>query len=161
MDNVAVKITVSVEYALQALVEIASISDGNGGVLTSQEIASAQTIPTKFLEAILRKLTHAGVLISSRGPRGGYRLAKPAEEITVAEVIRIIEGPLAAVGDRAPEATKYRRSAKNLTSVWVATRVALRDALENITLADIVEGDFENEIRQLLRRKDAWVRRGK
>ncbi len=155
------KITVSVEYALQALVEIASLSDGEEGVLTSQEIASAQVIPTKFLEAILRKLTHAGILTSSRGPRGGYRLAKTAEQISVAEVIRIIEGPLAAVGDRAPEATKYRRSAKNLTSVWIATRVALRDTLENITLAEIVAGEFESEIRQLLRRKDAWVRRGK
>jgi Rrf2 family protein len=101
-----------------------------------------------------------GLLSSSRGPHGGYKLAKPADEITVAEVIRVIEGPLAAVGDRAPEATRYRRSAKNLTKVWIATRVALRDSLETITIADIVEDQFAQNIKQVLRRKDAWKRRG-
>ena len=160
MDNVAVKITVSVEYALQALLEVAGGSQGETA-LSANEISINQEIPGKFLEAILRKLTRAGLLVSSRGPHGGYRLARPAEDITVAEVIRVIEGPLAAVGDRAPEATKYRRSAKNLTKVWIATRVALRDSLENMTITDILEGDFPSEIKQALRRKDAWTRRGK
>ncbi len=160
MDNVAVKITVSVEYALQALLEVASESSGERA-LSASEISTNQAIPGKFLEAILRKLTQAGLLISSRGPHGGYKLAKPADEITVAEVIRVIEGPLAAVGDRAPEATRYRRSAKNLTKVWIATRVALRDSLENMTVADIIEDEFPSGIKQALRRKDAWTRRGK
>ena len=159
MDNVAVKITVSVEYALQALLEIAGGSQGETA-RSANEISSNQEIPGKFLEAILRKLTRAGLLVSSRGPHGGYRLARPAEEITVAEVIRVIEGPLAAVGDRAPEATKYRRSAKNLTKVWIATRAALRDPLEAITIADVLEDRFPQNVLQVLRRKDAWKRRG-
>lgn len=150
------KITASVEYALQALTEIA-VRDGES--VSAQAIADDQSIPLKFLESILRKLTQAGILTSFRGPQGGYRLARPADELTVAEVIRVIEGPLAAVGDRAPEAAKYKRSAKHLTEVWIATRVALREVLEDITIEDILAGTFDSKIRQSLRRKDAWSRR--
>ena len=153
------KITVSVEYAVQALLEIASQEKDQGSVISSHEIASRQGIPPKFLETILRKLSQAGILISNRGPQGGYKLSRSSDQVTIAEVIRVIEGPLAAVGDRAPEATKYRRSAKHLTEVWIATRVALRDVLETITIADVLTGDFEVEIKQLLRRRDAWTRR--
>lgn len=159
MDNDGVKITVSVEYAVQALLEIAAQDLSESIVLSSHEIASRQEIPQKFLESILRKLSQAGMLLSIRGPLGGYRLSRPSDQITIAEIIRVIEGPLAAVGDRAPEGTKYRRSAKHLTDVWIATRVALRDVLENITIADVLSGDFESEIKQSLRRKDAWSRR--
>lgn len=153
------KITASVEYALQALTEIAAHERATNAPLSAHEIARAQAIPNKFLESLLRKLTAAGVLVSIRGPQGGYRLARAADEITVAEIIRILEGPLAAVGDRAPEAARYRKSAKHLTDVWIATRVALRDVLEKITLEDIQDGAYDGEIKQLLRRKDAWVRR--
>jgi Rrf2 family protein len=159
VDNVAVKITVSVEYALQALTEIASRQESSETALPAHEIAHAQEIPAKFLESILRKLKKSGVLNSTKGPNGGYTLARSSEDITVADIIRSIEGPLAAVGDRAPEATRYRKSTKHLTEVWIATRVALRDVLENVTLEDIVNGQFDNEIRSLLRRKDAWTRR--
>lgn len=157
-DNVAVKITVSVEYALQALTEIAHQDEVP---LSAQEISSRQAISTKYLESILRKLTNAGILVSSRGPQGGYRLSRSADEVTVADVIRAIEGPLAAVGDRAPEETKYRRTAKHLTEVWIATRIALRDVLERITLAEIVTGDFDSRLKQALKRRDAWSRRVK
>jgi Rrf2 family protein len=151
-----VKITVSIEYALQALAEISA--EGSERV-AARDIAARQDIPIKFLEAILRKLTVANILNSTRGPQGGYQLAKSPDEITVAEIIRIIEGPLAAVGDSAPESTKYRRSAKHITEVWIATRVALRDVLERITLAQIIEGEFDPKIKQAIRRKDAWSRR--
>ena len=142
---------------MQALVEIAA---QDGDPVSAHVIAERQDIPLKFLESILRKLTRAGFLTSTRGPQGGYRLAMSAEEITVADIIRAIEGPLAAVGNRAPEAAKYRQSAKHLTDVWVATRVALRDVLEQISIEDVLRGEFDTGIRQALRRKDAWSRRG-
>lgn len=141
---------------MQALVEISAL---DGDPISAYVIAEEQGIPLKYLESILRKLTRAGLLTSSRGPQGGYRLSRDANKITVADVIRVIEGPLAAVGNRAPEATKYRHSAKHLTDVWIATRVALRDVLEQITIEDVRRGQFDTRINQALRRKDAWSRR--
>ena len=156
MDNVLVKITASVEYGMQALVEIAA---EDGEPISAHVIADKQDIPLKFLESILRKLTRSGFLTSARGPQGGYRLAIPADQVTVADIIRAIEGPLAAVGNRAPEAARYKQSAKHLTDVWVATRVALRDVLEQITIDDVLRGEFDTKVKQALRRKDAWSRR--
>ncbi len=150
------KITASVEYAMQALLEIAA---HDGSPVSAHLISEEQGIPLKYLESILRKLTQAAILTSTRGPQGGYQLSRPLNRINVADVIRVIEGPLAAVGNRAPEAAKYRHSAKHLTDVWIATRVALRDVLEQITLDDIFRGEFDPKIRQALRRKDAWSRR--
>jgi Rrf2 family protein len=153
-----VKITASVEYAMQALLEIADPTKQNRPV-PAKEIANTQHISIKFLESILTKLKQGSILKSVRGPSGGYLLAKEPSAISVADVIRCIEGPLAAVGEKAPEFAKYRGSAKNLTNAWIATRVGLREVLEEISLANLVDGKFSKDISVLLNKKDAWKRR--
>lgn len=152
------KITAAVEYAVQALLEIA-VATSKGGRINAHEISELQKIPVKFLEKQLGLLKRAGIIKSERGSRGGYSLAKSSADIYVADVIRVIEGPLAAVSDKAPELAKYKGAAANLTEIWIATRVALRNVLENISLQDIVEGKYEKQIVNLISTKDAWKRR--
>lgn len=152
------KITASVEYAMQALLEIANSTQA-GRPIAASEIAKSQNISIKFLENILMKLRRGSIVRSIRGASGGYVLALDAKKISVADVIRCIEGPLAAVGDKAPESAKYRGNAKNLTDAWIATRVSLRDALEEISLEQLMRGEYNKEVTALLNRKDAWKRR--
>jgi Rrf2 family protein len=158
IDNGAVKITAAVEYAMQALLEIADPANQNRPV-TAKEIAKSQNISVKFLESILTKLKQGSILVSVRGPAGGYQLAREPVAISVADVIRCIEGPLAAVGEKAPELAKYKGSAKHLTNAWIATRVGLREVLEEISLANLIAGKFPKDISALLNKKDAWKRR--
>lgn len=152
------KITASVEYAMQALLEIAA-SSASSQPIAVREIAESQNISVKFLESILNKLKRGSFISSVRGPSGGYVLAKTPSEISVADVIRCVEGPLAAVGDKAPESAKYKGVAKHLTGAWIATRVALRDVLEELTLEQLMNGKYPRDISALLNRKDAWKRR--
>lgn len=156
--NVAMKITAGVEYALQALLVIAAHA-ADGTKVTAQEIANSQQIPLKFLEKQLNLLRNAGFLVSERGSKGGYSLMRDPKNIFIADVIRVIEGPLAAVADKAPELAKYRNEAKHLTEVWIATRVALRNVFERISLQDILDGKYETGIIKLINTKDAWKRR--
>ena len=129
------RVSAKADYAARAAVELATAGDGP---IKADRIAEAQGIPGKFLETILLELKHAGIVRSQRGPDGGYTLARPAEEISLADVIRAVDGPLANVrGDR-PENVEYAGSAVRLTDVWVAVRAALREILENTTLADPV-----------------------
>lgn len=152
------KITASVEYAMQALLEISAASE-LGQPIAVKEIAKSQNISIKFLETILNKLRRESFITSVRGPNGGYVLAKKPSEISVADVIRCVEGPLAAVGDKAPESAKYKGVAKHLTGAWIATRVALRDVLEELTLEHLINGKYPRDISALVNRKDAWKRR--
>ena len=118
------RVSAKADYALRACVELAS---AEGGVhVKGERIAQAQEVPLKFLENILGDLRHAGLVRSQRGVEGGYWLARPAAEITLAEVIRAVEGPLANVRGVRPEAIEYPGSAEPLRDVWIAVRASLR-----------------------------------
>ena len=141
---------------MRAALELAAAEDPP---VKAESVAAAQGIPLKFLENILVDLRHGGIVTSQRGPEGGYRLDRPADEITLAEVIREVDGPLASIhGDR-PEATEYRGAAEELQTVWVALRASMRSVLEGVTLADVVERRVPPEVLRLAREPDAWMRR--
>src|SRR6187200_1871040 len=129
------RISAKVDYAMRALVELAA--NGTGAPVTSERLADAQGIPQKFLQNILLELRRAGIVASHRGPEGGHALAKPADKITVADVIRAVDGPLGAV----------------------AVRASVRGVLEGITLADIASDHLPDSIGRLLEGTDAWTRR--
>jgi Rrf2 family protein len=156
--NEPVKISAKVDYALQAVVEIAASTEKET-LISAEEISQRRDIPEKFLEGILTLLRKSGVVNSYRGPSGGYELAKAAEKISVAEIIRAMDGPLAAVRGYAPEEIEYSDTVKHVFDVWIATRVALRNVLENISIADILAGEFDPKILKLLGEKDARKRR--
>jgi Rrf2 family protein len=130
-----------------------------GGLVNAEQIAQAQDIPLNFLENILRDLRRAGIVESRRGQAGGYALARPAEQISVADVIRAVEGPLANVRGRAPETLAYPGAAEKLRDVWVALRANIRAVLEGVTLADVARGELPARVEELTRDADAWVRR--
>ena len=130
------RVSAKTDYAIRAALELAA-ADG-GTPVKGERIATAQSIPLRFLENILLELRHAGFVESRRGAEGGYRLARPAAEITLADVIRAIDGPLAGVtGDR-PEKLDFTGNAEPLRDVWVAVRASLRAVLEHVTLADVI-----------------------
>jgi Rrf2 family protein len=151
-----VRITAKVDYAVRAATELAASPPGP---VKGEALAARQGIPAKFLENILADLRRAGLVLSQRGAEGGYRLGVPADEVSVADVIRAVEGPLADVHGTPPEAVEYPGPAEHLQKVWVATRAALRSVLEEVTLADIVAGDLPSEAERLIGDPDAWSRR--
>jgi Rrf2 family protein len=157
-DNRGVRTTAKADYAVRAAIELAASADGP---IPADRIAEAQHIPVNFLENILLDLRRAGIIESRRGASGGYLLAKPADEIAVADVVRAVEGPLASVRGISPDALEYEGSATELREVWVALRAAVRSVLEHVTLADIANGTLPPHIAELTREPDAWVRRSR
>jgi len=131
-----VRVSAKVDYALRAMAELAAAPPGP---VKGERLATAQSIPPKFLENILLELRHAGLVASQRGAEGGYRLARPATEITVADVIRAVEGQIASVRGARPEETAYTGPATALRDVWIELRTAMRGVLEQTTLADLVD----------------------
>jgi Rrf2 family protein len=127
--------------------------------MKGEAIATAQGIPGRFLESILAELRRSGIIASQRGSDGGYWLARPAAEVSVADIIRAVEGPLADVHGAPPEEVVYEGAAVELQRVWIATRVALREVLEATTLADIAGGTLPATISELAARPDGWARR--
>jgi Rrf2 family protein len=150
-----VRTTAKADYAVRAAVELAAAGD----VVTADQIAQAQGIPLNFLENILGELRRAGIVQSRRGQAGGYLLARPADEIAIADVIRAVEGPLANVRGLSPDELDYDGSATALRDVWVALRANVRAVLEQVTLADVAAGDLPEHVRQLTQDADAWSRR--
>jgi Rrf2 family protein len=148
-----VRITARVDYAVRAAVELAAAAPGS---LTSERIASAQGIPARFLQAILGDLQHARLVTSQRGRDGGYRLALPPEEVSIARVMRIEQGFLAEVHGQRPEDVEYPGAAAALANVWVAAREAYRRVLENVTLADVVAGKMPGHVAELVDLESAW-----
>lgn len=145
---------------MRALLELAAAAHSDPRMLIKgEDLAQAQDIPMKFLEAILRDLRINGMVASRRGVDGGYRLDRPATEITVADVVRALEGPLAAVRGERPEDVEYEGAASNLRQVWVAARVAIREVLEHVTLQQVVDGTLPPEMLALLGTPGAWERR--
>jgi Rrf2 family protein len=151
-----VRITAKVDYAVRAAAEMAAATDG---LVTGEAIADRQQIPRKFLENILADLRRAALVRSQRGADGGYRLARPAAEVTVADIIRAVEGPLADVHGAPPETVEYGGAAVHLQTVWVATRSALRAVLEEVTVADVVAGTLPPSASRFLDEPGAWARR--
>ncbi len=151
-----VRVSLRVDYAVRALLEMTAAPDE---MVKLDQIVRAQAIPPRFLEHILTDLRRSGLIASQRGADGGYRLARRATAITVADVIRAVEGPLADVGDQAPEEVSYPAPATALRDVWVAMRASMRKVLEHVTLAQIASGDLPRSVTRLLEPEDAWARR--
>lgn len=149
------RISAKVDYAVRAMCELAA--HRADVPLKAEQIASAQEIPLSFLENILVDLRRAGFVRSLRGQVGGYRMAKPASEITIADIIRAVEGPLADVRGMRPESLTFNGSATSLRDVWLATRVSLRRVLERVSVADVVAGTIPADVALLLEDPDALV----
>jgi Rrf2 family protein len=149
-----VRISAKVDYAVRAAVQLAA-AEGAGPV-KGDEIAAAQDIPINFLENILSLLRNAGFVMSRRGADGGYWLAVPADRITVADIVRVIDGPLAAVRGVRPSETDFPTPAESLRDVWVAVRASLRAILEDVTLADIVRNELPAVVGEWTSRTGAW-----
>jgi len=156
-NNGGMHVSAKVDYAMRALLEMAAGREDDPTQLFKGEVlAESQHIPPRFLEGILRQLRQSGIVASRRGADGGYRLAKPPEQIFVADVFRALDGPLAEVrGDR-PEAAIYEGPAERLQDVWVATRAALRGVLDHVSLADIANNTLPDTIVALTEAPDAW-----
>jgi Rrf2 family protein len=148
------RLSARVDYALRAVIELATAAEGP---LTAERIAKAQEIPPKFLESILLQLRRGGVVHAQRGPEGGYWLARPAGEISLADVIRIIDGPLAHVRGQRPEDLGYHGAAASLQEVWIALRASERQILELVTIADVAAGALPERIRELVADPSAWA----
>jgi Rrf2 family protein len=152
-----VRVSARADYALRALLELAAADPAE--TVRGDRIAKAQGIPVKYLENILGELRRARLVVSHRGQEGGYRLGRAASAISLADIIRAIDGPLAGVRGDPPEDVEYPGAAANLRDVWVALRASMRSVLEQTTLADVVSGRLPATVRKLLRDPDAWQRR--
>ena len=150
------RITAKADYAVRAALELAAAGEDP---VKGERLADAQDIPLQFLEHILLELKHARLIQARRGARGGYWLARPPEEITVADVIRAVEGPLANIHESAPEDLHYEGAAERLRDVWVAVRANLRGVLESITLADVASKQLPWRLEALLSDPEVWVKR--
>jgi len=151
-----VRVSAKADYAIRAAVELAVAGDGP---TKGERIAQAQSIPPNFLENILGSLRTAGIVQSRRGAEGGYLLARKPADVTVADVIRAVDGPLGAVHGDAPENVTYLGPAARLADVWIAARASLRDVLERVTLADLAAGRLPARVEKLASTPDAQHRR--
>jgi Rrf2 family protein len=149
-----VNVSAKVDYAMRALTTLAA---AGGGPIKAESLAKAQDIPVNFLENILGDLRRAGIVATQRGAEGGYRLARKPSEITLADVIRPLDGPLAAVRGVRPESATYTGPAEHLQEVWVAVRASLRSVLETVTLDHVVSGRLPRRVGKLIEDADAWA----
>lgn len=148
------RVSAKSDYALRALIEIAAQDDG--AAVSAEELGRRQDIPRGFLQAILADLRRAGIVMSQRGQAGGWRLARDPDTVTVADVIRAVDGPLVSVYDVRPEAVTYNDSAKVLQLVWIAARTSLRDVFERVTLRALTEKRLPDSVMALTKDEDAW-----
>ena len=149
------QISAKSDYALRALCVLATAEDG--AAVKADVIAAAQAIPRTFLDGILLELRRAGIVDSRRGPDGGHRLARPAYAITVADVVRVMDGPLALVHGHRPEGLAYAQPAARLQDVWVAVRAGLRAVLERSTIEQIVTGRLPDAVTSLASESRSWT----
>jgi Rrf2 family protein len=155
-ENTRVRVSAKADYAVRAAVELAGAGED---WLTAEVVANRQEIPMPFLQKILHALRVAGLVASQRGPEGGHRLARPADQVSVADVLRAVEGPLAAVRGAAPESLRYRGAAEPLQEVWIALRTNMRAVLEGVTLADLAADRLPRRIAALAHEPESWVTR--
>src|ERR1700744_6629638 len=151
------RVSAKADYAVRAAVELAAAGEGEPG--PGARPAPSKDIPLQFLEHILLELTHPGLVRARRGAKGGYWLARPAAEVTVADVVRAVEGPIANVQSMPPETIEYAGNATALRDVWIAVRANIRSVLEEVTLADLVSGQLPNQVSALTAEPDSWAAR--
>ena len=153
-------VSAKADYGMRALLELAAAyQEDPARLVKGDAIARSQGIPLKFLEGILRQLRQSGIVSSMRGAEGGYRLDRAPEEISIADVVRALDGPLAAVRGQRPEDVAYTGAAEHLREVWIALRAAMRDVLEHTSLADVAANHLPSEVARLLEEPGAWKRR--
>ncbi len=152
------RISAKADYAVRAAIELAQ-AHGGDRPRKGDAISRAQDIPLKFLENILADLRHAGLVRSQRGADGGYWLNRDPAEVTVADVIRAVDGPLASIRGQRPEDVPYEGSAEPLQQVWIAVRANLRAVLERTTLADLAQGKLPQPVAKLAADPEAWTTR--
>lgn len=151
----AVRVSAKSDYALRALIEMAAREDGKA--VSAEELGRAQEIPHGFLQAILADLRKAGVVISQRGQSGGWRLARKAEDVSVADVIRAVDGPLVSVYGLRPEGVTYNERADVLQHVWIAARDSLREVFEKVSIAELASRELPDEVTTRTARDEAWL----
>lgn len=154
-QNGAVQIPAKAEYAIRALLSLAA-SDAS---VSAEHLAQEQDLPAKFLGAILSDLRRGGLVTSQRGPEGGFRLAKDPDAVMIADVLRVVSGPMAGVRGMRPETLAYEGSADHLREVWVAVRAALREVLEHVTLGQVLRGELPTAVTRFTDDPDAWITR--
>ena len=153
-------VSAKADYGMRALCELAAAYRIDPTKLVKgEQIATAQQIPIKFLEGILRQLRQAGIVASQRGAEGGYRLDRNPAEVSIADVVRALDGPLAAVRGMRPEDIEYPGAAEHLREVWIALRASMRHVLEHISLDDVATGKLPTDVSELLAEPGAWQRR--
>ena len=150
------RISAKADYAVRAAVELAGAGEGP---VKGEAIARAQSIPLKFLENILGDLRQAGIVRSQRGAEGGYWLARPANEITVADIMRAVDGPLVGIRGERPEDVAYEGAAESLQQVWIALRANLRGVVEQVTIADLAKNKLPAAVTRLAKDPEAWQTR--
>jgi Rrf2 family protein len=150
-------VTAKADYAVRAVVELAGSSQDSPRKVDA--VAQAQGIPVSFLENILTQLRSSGIVRSQRGPEGGYWLARPADQLNLADIIRAVEGPLVGVRGQRPEEIEYAGSSEALQNVWIALRANLRKVLENVTVADVAAGKLPKDVLALTKGEEAWETR--
>jgi Rrf2 family protein len=151
-QNDPVQIPAKADYAIRALLTLATSEHS----VSAEHLAHEQGLPPKFLGSILSELRRGGIVNSQRGAEGGFRLAKPAEEIAIADVLRVLGGPMAGVRGMRPETLQYDGAATHLRDVWVAVRASLRNVLEHVSIADVVSGHLPPAVTDRTSDPDAW-----
>ncbi len=154
-----VDISARVDYAVRAMLILADAESQGAGPISIDALATRQELPRKFLEAIFADLRRNDLVLSRRGARGGYVLGRAAAEISVGDIFRAVDGPLAEVRGLRPHETAYQGVAEHLPSLWVAVRASLREVLDETSLADLRSGELPTRVRQLLAAPDAWRNR--
>ncbi|MFD9360106.1 RrF2 family transcriptional regulator [Streptomyces sp. NPDC060031] len=149
------RISARADYAVRAALQLAASQDD--GPVKAEAIADAQDIPHKFLEGILNDMRRGGLVLSQRGGNGGYRLAKPAQSISIADVIRVVDGPLVSVRGVRPPDLSYTGPAQSLLPLWIALRANVREILDGVTLADVASSNLPSQVSALAETPGAWT----
>ncbi len=150
-----VQVPAKAEYAIRALLTLAA-SDHSA---SAEHLAQVQDLPAKFLGSILSDLRRGGLVSSQRGPEGGFKLARDPDTIMIADILRVVSGPMAGVRGMRPETLHYEGEASHLQDVWIAVRGTLREVLEHVTLGQVLRGDLPTSVTRFTKDPDAWVTR--
>jgi Rrf2 family protein len=158
-DNRAMDIAARTDYAIRALLMLAQEAQSVGAPISVDTLAKRQSLPRKFLESILGDLRRAGIVTSKRGSTGGYTLSRPAAQISLGDIFRAVDGPLAEVRGLRPHETSYDGVAEHLPVVWVAVRASLRRVLDGTSLEQLLTGELPAAVRRLSEDPQAWQNR--